>query len=349
MGLLKAALLYADRVKLCSVGASFMSALDDLRNMDLKGKSNIVRQAMAHIPGATHESLEQTYRILDAASGSRRGSSRRGVTGPKLFEARRLIETGWQPIKHKVEEQFRAVGGEGFDEALQSGLVELHPFTSISPEGIVEMGRRGNLGIPPNINADETYNQYVARIYQTVQDGRTYPLFDDLTGNIVGEAIRNGLIQPSQGEVARGRHGGLSGDLLQRLPLFEKSSIAEVLDIRRELAPYLDAFRQAVAQFANAIGPASWDEDFQEEAERVYREQIATAVRQIEQAVQDNRELRGLSLRYAPPALAGAAAAINAFVGHGSILASLALVAAGVVTGVAAHTLHHSQTQGKQL
>ncbi len=101
LGLLKAALLYADRVKLCSVGASLMSALADLRNMDVKGKSNIVRQAMAHIPGATHEKLERTYRILDAASGARRGSSRRGVTGPNLFEAKRLIETDWQPIKYQ--------------------------------------------------------------------------------------------------------------------------------------------------------------------------------------------------------------------------------------------------------
>ncbi len=65
------------------------------------------------------------------------------------------------------------MGGEDFDEALQSGLLELHPFTIILTEGIVEMGRCGYLGISPNINADETYNQYVARLYQTVQDGRT--------------------------------------------------------------------------------------------------------------------------------------------------------------------------------
>ena len=233
------------------------------------------------------------------------------------------------------------MGGEDFDEALQSGLVELHLFTTILTEGIVEMGRRGNLGIPPNINADETYNQYVARICQTVQDGRTYPLSDNSTGNIVGDDIRNGLIQPSQGEVARGRHGGLSGDLLQRFLLFEKASIAEVLDIRRELARCLDVSRQVVAQFADAIGPASWSEDFQAEAERVYKEHIATAVRLTEQAVQDDRELHGLNLRYAAPALAGAAAAINAFMGHGSILANLGLVAAGGVTGVAAPMLHH--------
>ena len=39
LDLLKAALLYADRVTLCSVGASFMSALDDLGNMDLTASS----------------------------------------------------------------------------------------------------------------------------------------------------------------------------------------------------------------------------------------------------------------------------------------------------------------------
>ncbi len=57
------------------------------------------------------------------------------------------------------------MGGEEFDEDLQSGLLEIHPFITILTEEITEMGRRDYLEIPPNINAKETYNQYVARSY----------------------------------------------------------------------------------------------------------------------------------------------------------------------------------------
>jgi len=350
--LLKAALLYADRVKVCSVGAAFMAGLDDLRNMDGNGKTALIQKFLPYIqPNATLEHLARTRRLMEAASASgRRGkSAHRGLSGPEFFAARQLLDKGWQPIKSLVEEQFEAVGAEGFEEALRSGLVELHPFTHISAEGIIDMGRRGKLGIPPNVHTDETYGEYTDRIFDTLQDGTTYPLFDDLTGNIVGEAVRNGLIVPSQGAVARGRHGGLSGNILQRLPLFEKASVSEVLDIRKELAAYLDAFREAVSQFADTIGPASWYEEFAEEADRIFRERVDTAVRRIDQAVEENRALRGLSLRYGPSAATGAASALNAFVGSGSVLASLALLAAGVYQGVSAHRLKHEQTQGNQL
>lgn len=352
LDLLKAALLYADRVKVCSVGAAFMAGLEDLRTMDNEGKTALVQRFLPYIqPNATLEDLARARKLIEAvsASGRRGRSARRGLSGPQIFAARQLLNNGWKPIKSIVEEQFKAVGAEGFQEALRSGLVELHPFTHISAEGIIDMGRRGKLGIPPNVHTNATYDEYTDRIFDTFQDGTTYPLFDDLTGNIVEEAVRNGVIVPSQGTVARGRHGGLSGDILQRLPLFERASVSAVLDIRKELAPYLDAFREAVGQFAEAIGPASWDEEFAEEAERIFREKVDTAVRRIDQVVEENRELRGLSLKYGPAAAAGAASALNAFVGSGSALASLALVAAGVYQGVSAHRLQHRQTQGNQL
>jgi hypothetical protein len=89
-----------------------------------------------------------------------------------------------------------------------------------------------------------------------------------------------------------------------------------------------------VAQFADAIRPASWDEEFAEEAERIFRERVDTAVGRIDQAVEENRALRGLSLKYGPSAAAGAASALNAFVGSGSVLASLALSLALLAAGV---------------
>ena len=105
-----------------------MSGLEDLRSMDAKGKVTLLRKYLPDIqPGATPKKLEQTYQLMDAASGVRGRSARRGLSGRHLFAARQLLESGWQPIKSMVEEQFKAVGAEGFEEALRSGLVELHP------------------------------------------------------------------------------------------------------------------------------------------------------------------------------------------------------------------------------
>jgi hypothetical protein len=352
--LLKAALLYADRVKLCSVGASFMSSLNDLDNAPFKDKLTMMREFLPMTnPGATPEELEKGYRLIDALGGSR--TQRRALNQRVKREGRKVVDEGWKGLENIVQEQFRTVrGAEEFRGALRSGLVELHPFRRISAVGIIRMGMEASGGLSiSDLYSDEIYDEYEDRIYATVQDGTTYPLFDDKTGNIVGEAVRRGLILPSQGAFARGRHGGLSGDLLQRLPLFERASVAEVLNIREELADHLDAFREAVSQFADAIGPASWDEEFTEEAERIVRERVAPAVRRIERAVEERRDLRELSWRFGPPMAAGVVPSVGVFVGSGSVLGSLAALAVGVTTGAAQgaarHREHRRALEGNQL
>ena len=130
-----------------------------------------------------------------------------------------------------------------------------------------------------------------------VEDGSTYPLFDDLTGDFVAEAIRCGLIRYSEGNAARGRHGGLSGDLLQRLPLFEKATLAEALGVRRELERLLRGFRVAVSDFSKQIRSAAWDPSIAEEADALFREKVQPEVERIEHAVRENRSLEELPRR----------------------------------------------------
>jgi len=355
LDVLKAALLYADRVKLCSVGASFMSGLNNLENMPFKDKLTLVRELLPRInPGASREQLEKAYWFIDTLSGSR--AQRRALSGRAKQQARKVVDEGWHNIENLVQEQFRAVqGAEGFRVALQSDLVELHPFNRISAEGIIHMGMEvASSGLSPaDLYSDEIYDEYTDRIYSTLQEGTTYPLFDYTTGNMVGRAVSSGLILPSQGTIARGRHGGLSGNLLQRLPLFERASVAEVLDIRQELADHVDGFREAVAQFADVISSASLDEEFAEEVERIFRERVAPAVRRIEQAVEENNSLRELSFRFGPPMAVGGASSLSAFVGSGSVLASVALLAAGIAAGayqgMAGHRSRRRETEGNQL
>ncbi len=141
---------------------------------------------------------------------------------------------------------------------------------------------------------------------------------------------------------------------MRRLPLFERATIPEVLDVREELAEHLSAFREAVAGYAEAIGPASWSEGFAEEADRVFREKVAPAVDRIERAVENNRDLRELTYRFGPPMVAGGSIpSISAFVGTGSVLTSVALLAAGLTVGAyqgaAAHRIKRKELEGNQL
>ncbi len=56
--------------------------------------------------------------------------------------------------------------------------------------------------------------------------------------------------------VARGRHGGLSADLLRRLSLFERVSLSDVPAIRNELEGPLWGFSLVVPGFSREIQSA---------------------------------------------------------------------------------------------
>jgi hypothetical protein len=115
--------------------------------------------------------------------------------------------------------------------------------------------------------------------------------FDDLTGNFVAEAMRAGHISTSEANTARGRYGGISADLLQRLPLFETAKLSDVLAIRRELEVSLRGFRLAVADFSHDIRSAAWEPGFPDEADALFREKVEPAVERIEHDIRDNRSL----------------------------------------------------------
>ena len=99
-----------------------------------------------------------------------------------------------------VEEQFEAWGAEDFRVALGSGLLELKPFAATSPEALLGMGMAvGGSKATTQPFANRVYDEYVETIYEAVGDGATYPLFDDLTGDVVGKAVRRGLLSPPAG------------------------------------------------------------------------------------------------------------------------------------------------------
>jgi hypothetical protein len=197
--------------------------------------------------------------------------------------------------------------------------------------------------------SDEAYEEYRRTILKAVGDDKTYPLFDDLTGgDIVSKAVRQGVIRPSSTDKRRGKHGGLSGDLLRRLPMFEEATVSEVLEIRNELSAHLGAFRDAVATSAATIEAAPWAvDDFAAEADLVFRENVAPPVERIEQRVEEDRDLKELTLRYGPPFLSGASS-MGAFVAGQWALGSLAALAAGLST-VAAGRSQRKEVERQQL
>ena len=329
LGLLKAALLYADDVTLISVGGSYMNSMNRMANFSSAEKLALMRPIMSFInPKASELKLANMYRLMDSIAMKTKKNQR---LTKKELQMLMYLEEGWGKIRGLVEQTFDDWGADGFRIAQRAGMLQFYSFAATSPEAILRIGLAADEGrLDTKRPVQDLWDDYRAAVLEAVGNKETLPLLDDLSGNVVNVAVRKGIITPSSSDRRRGRHGGLSGNLLQRLPMFERADVSETLDVRKELAEYLGAFRVAVAESAATIEAAAWDTArFAEEADLVFDEKVGPAVDRIEQRVKNDRGLNELTLKYGPSLLSGASS-MGAFLGGHDALAGLAALAAGI-------------------
>ena len=207
---------------------------------------------------------------------------------------RKVLDQGWAELEAMVEDRFEAYNASGLEEARATEMVDLYSFEHTDAEGILAMATgEGDLAMETAI--DDIAFEYMEQTFEAIRGGATYPMFDAPLGDIIGEAVREGLILPTPGTTQRARHAGLAGDVLQRLPTFEEMTVAEVLDIRKELERPLRGFRGAIGEFSRQIESATWESGFAEEVELIFREQVEPEVDEIDEAVRQNKELTELA------------------------------------------------------
>lgn len=289
LDLVKAALLYADRVELVSAGASMLYGFVALSEVPPERRLALVRE---HAPAnAGYRLSDENLRKMDLVLGAGSRRQRRAMSKRQLAETRKQLQgvadEGWRGLRQDAEERFDAYNARGLEDAVNSGLIEIHTFEGNTVEGMLATTAEGHT---TEATIEDILREYVERAAIAI-DGPGYPLFEDMLGRLVDEAVREGLIVPSPSAVHRGRHGGLAGDLLGRLPLFEGATVAEILDVRRALEGNLRGFRGAVSGFSREIRSAAWEPGFAGEADVLFRERVEPEVEGIREVVRENRSL----------------------------------------------------------
>ena len=269
--LVKAGLLYGDHVTLCSPAAGLLLRL---RDHDPPG----VRARLAVLAGLADDlGLDDGPARLARVLDSRRVDH---------AVARATVDGWWRRYRRALDE---AVAWSGLDELAPA--VDVGRLT-VETLGVGEVAR-------PSDYAEAAAETYAAAVAEAVVSGQTTPLLDGPTAEGVRHAAAAGRIGVSEPRAHRARDGGLAAHVLQRLPLFDRATVAEVLDIRADLDGPLAHFRAAVDAFAAEVAAAAWDADFAVEADRVYHVRVAPAVAEVEDAVASVGYLRELVTRYA--------------------------------------------------
>jgi len=123
---------------------------------------------------------------------------------------------------------------------------------------------------------------------------KTYPLLDENALNLAKTNIKDGKLNIPDVDSEKIKQIGFVFDIFQRLPNFENATIDEILDIRKTLCKPLIRFRSAMIDMSDCIRFKPWDEGFYYDIEKLFYQRIEPAVLEIEGECKSNKYLTKL-------------------------------------------------------
>ena len=273
--LLKTALLYADKVELCSPGTSLLlwghgmrSAFSEENRGAARGEqlALVVLLAISFLYSGTSREKEA------AAARAVEHMSWLGELDPEI---RALVEAFTHDLSLLHDSLEAALSDPALQpglgeivQAVETGLVEVHWFTAAEPEGVVR--------------------EFTTVLSRAIAEGATHPLLDAGASELVARALGPVTGAGMSGPASRGKHVRLAARLFERLPTFDDLSVAEVLAVRRDLDSHLVRFRSSMIRFSEEITTAVWDRDFDRDAEHVILRDVEPALLELEEAIREN-------------------------------------------------------------
>lgn len=329
--MVKTALLYADHAKLVSLPAFGLIDMDTRHSLDGLDPIAYLRNNLVWTSDEERKSrlssLIEKFERAKRRRHSKRGKEELRILNEWFTAHLTNIRDHWADMRSEPAAQ-------SLLEAMNSGLLEIHRFKSLF-----------NRMTQEPLSGEEVAMDYITAVSAAASDAQTYPMFDEDTSDIMSSRIASGEFGLSSAATNRGKETALAADLLARLPLFERASVREIIDIRRELEKPLRSFRSAMIKFSDQIQSAPWDKDFAQDADRVFRSEVAPAVLALEGEEKSNSFLNTLTAKVADKSIqVGSAVTASAAISALAVrmlnlpLADVAALAAGpaiVAGGVA--------------
>jgi hypothetical protein len=284
--MLRSAVAYAEKVKLCSTSMSHMYSVLNY-SKDLKSFVAYLEEVYrSHPDPARRERLAQTIDFLREALRK----SPRQQEKNELF-VMSMLKRKMQEQRNDLKAKYPALAKEneikGIMKAVNSGILELHTFQSLQIETLMAVLHSGETpneaGITPS--TERIVEEYLEITASAVMEGATYPMFDDTTGQLVKARLEEKGQTLSDIRMQRARHSALAGALLESLPDFSHAPIDEIIDIRKELREPLDRFRGGVSTYAASMKTIPWNKDFADEANELFTQKVKPGILELDDLV----------------------------------------------------------------
>jgi hypothetical protein len=298
--LVKAALLYADKVTLASPATAMVLAASRLMNVDPVERHR-------RLLGLAAPLMDPEVRQYVPLVTQRR--FRRQF--PNYVQLKAMLDRSANDVADVLEAIGQQAHMPELRTAISAGLLEIDELALDPTALMTDAVLRASGHTPTEGSTDAALRAMVARVGSAVAPGSlTYPMFDD-GANRLAEALE----AAGQQHVSRSPAAevGLAGHFVGRMPAFPDATIAEIIDVRRGLQRPLVRFRGALAGMARELEEAPWDPEFRTLADSMYRSEVEPALLDLEEKTRDSGALsllRHAALSGKPYAAAGATVAI---------------------------------------
>lgn len=300
LDLLKAALIYGDKVTLLSPVTTMLLRVEGLQKFSPRDQIELLRRA-APILMPTDEvpvfqaGLEEVNDLLR--------STERGGSGDQML-LRTVLRQKFAPIQRMLSESVQEITDDaGIDQlahARAKGLLQIENadagdsmdllVSCILSAKLAQSGERNE-----DSHTDRIMEMFVERLSKHLSSGREYLIFDQPMAKLTEDVIREGLFTPAQGPAGRCAQAMIASGLMGRLPTFPTATVDEVIDIRSELATSLTQFRSAMVTISKSFNSAPWETDFEDEVHDAWVENVLPAVESIDASVRDDSSLLSLA------------------------------------------------------
>jgi hypothetical protein len=277
--LVKAALLYADDVTICSANVAMLHSIGTLLDEPpAKRARNLIEIASVLLEPKARQTIEF------ALSQPRR--VRR--TLPGIAKLEKTMSTLAVDAEEIIRTTRRDAAMDELQGAIDAGLVAidnlgLEPVSLVQDCILLASGKR-----PSKLLDRGTAEALFDRIGSIAAAGAgTYPLFNPGASDVLDTMIREGIVA-SPAPLPAGQ-AGLGAHFVAYLPAFPDARVDEIVDVRRGLAKPLIGFRGAVAEMASELEAAAWEPGFTDEADALYRRYVAPALLELEETARNQR------------------------------------------------------------
>lgn len=340
LDLLKAALLYGDKVTLLSPVTTMFLRVEGLQKLSLREQIELMRRVAPILMPA--EDVPAFQSGIEEVDDFLRSTARGGSTGEQLLRAGLLQK--FAPVTRMLSEAVQEITDEaGIEQLARARAKGLLQIESADPGDAMDLLVSCILSAKLKETGEGNGDSHTDRIVETFVDklskhlssGREYLIFDEPIANLTEAAIREGLFTPAKGPAGRCAQAMTASGLMGRLPTFPTVTVDEVIDIRSELAPSLTQFRSAMVTISKSFSSSPWETDFEDEVHDAWVESVLPAVESIDASVRDNSSLLTLATGItgaANTAYPGLAIVGTGLVGH---LGAVSAIAGGALAGAA--------------